>query len=83
MARKEIALAAFMDIEGAFDNTSYQSMIISANITKWINSMQQSRIIRANLLGDVREVTATRGCPQGGVLSPLLWSLVVDELLIK
>jgi hypothetical protein len=22
-----------------------------------------------------------RGCPQGGVLSPLLWSLVVDDLL--
>jgi len=26
-------------------------------------------------------VVASRGCPQGGVLSPLLWSLVVDELL--
>jgi len=25
--------------------------------------------------------TTTRGCPQGGVLSPLLWSLLVDELL--
>jgi len=23
------------------------------------------------------------GCPQGGVLSPLLWCLVVDELLTK
>jgi hypothetical protein len=23
-----------------------------------------------------------RGCPQGGVLSPLLWSLVVEELLV-
>jgi hypothetical protein len=22
-----------------------------------------------------------RGCPQGGVLSPLLWALVVDDLL--
>ena len=65
-------------------------MIISANkhgvdasITKWINSMLQSRIIRANLLGEVREVTATRGCPQRSVLSPLLCSLVVDELLLK
>ena len=45
--------------------------------------MLQSRIIRANLLSEVREVTATRGCPQGSVLTPLLWSLVVDELLIK
>jgi RNA-directed DNA polymerase len=29
------------------------------------------------------EVKVTRGCPQGGVLSPLLWSLVVDDLLVK
>ncbi|XP_049315637.1 uncharacterized protein LOC125779115 [Bactrocera dorsalis] len=26
-------------------------------------------------------LSTTRGCPQGGVLSPLLWSLIVDELL--
>ena len=24
-----------------------------------------------------------RGCPQGGVLSPLLWSVTVDDLLPK
>jgi retron-type reverse transcriptase len=26
-------------------------------------------------------VKTTRGCPQGGVLSPLLWSFVIDKLL--
>jgi hypothetical protein len=25
----------------------------------------------------------SRGCPQGGVLSPVLWCLVVDELLAR
>jgi hypothetical protein len=24
-----------------------------------------------------------RGCPQGGVLSPLLWCLVVDEMMAR
>jgi hypothetical protein len=31
--------------------------------------------------GETLRVVAARGCPQGGVLSPLLWSLVVDDLL--
>lgn len=31
--------------------------------------------------GDSRTITSKRGCTQGGVISPLLWSLVVDDLL--
>ena len=27
--------------------------------------------------------TTSRGCPQGGVLSPLLWHLVVNSLLTR
>ena len=27
------------------------------------------------------QVASVRGCPQGGVLSPLLWNLTMDELL--
>lgn len=29
------------------------------------------------------KISTTRGCPQGGVLSPFLWCLVVDSLLRK
>jgi hypothetical protein len=28
-------------------------------------------------------VSAARGCRQGGVLSPLLWSLVIDDDLLN
>jgi Reverse transcriptase (RNA-dependent DNA polymerase) len=28
-------------------------------------------------------IKTTMGCPQGGVLSPLLWSLVIDKLLTE
>jgi hypothetical protein len=28
-------------------------------------------------------VAVSRGCPQGGVLSPLLWRLVVDDLITR
>jgi hypothetical protein len=30
-----------------------------------------------------KSVGVSRGCPQGGVLSPLLWYLVVDELIAR
>ena len=28
-------------------------------------------------------MSAIKGCPKGGVLSPLLWSLVIDDLIVK
>jgi retron-type reverse transcriptase len=39
--------------------------------------MLECRIVTAGL----GEVKTTRGCPQGGVLSPLLWSLVIVKIL--
>jgi hypothetical protein len=33
------------------------------------------------LSGETLGASAARGCPQGEVLSPLLWSLVVDDLI--
>jgi hypothetical protein len=87
---KEFALGAFLDIAGAFDNTSFES-ISSALISKgvdratsnWISSMLSERLITTTLGSNEKIIKVTRGCPQGGVLSPLLWSLVVDDLLIK
>jgi hypothetical protein len=43
--------------------------------------MLESRNIKATLSGETLGAAAVRGCPQGVVLSPLLWSLVVDDLL--
>jgi ribonuclease HI len=87
--RKEIALAAFLDIEGAFDRVAYESMVraarnrgIKPTCCRWIDHMLRSRKIQSTILNVTQEITATRGCPQGGVLSPLLWSLVVDSLLV-
>jgi Reverse transcriptase (RNA-dependent DNA polymerase) len=45
--------------------------------------MLESRIVTAQLGQDQITIKTTRGCPQGGVLSPLLWSLVIDELLTE
>ena len=53
----------------------------SETITSWIEAMLTNREISIRLGGSSLTAKITRGCPQGGVLSPLLWSLVVDDLL--
>ena len=84
----EIALALSIDISGAFDNTMYksieQAMIrkgIPRMIIAWTLNMLTSRIIIWEAGEGRLTVRTTKGCPQGGVLSPLLWILVIDELL--
>ena len=84
----EVLLAAFLDIEGAFDNASHTSMINAMRkygfnncLIDWIVEMLATREISASLGESTLKVKTVKGCPQGGVLSPLLWSLVVDDLL--
>ena len=87
LEHKEIALGAFLDIEGAFDNTSFETIITAAKergleetCCRWIEFVLESRLIHTSLMGSSLTAKITRGCPQGGVLSPLLWNLV-DRLL--
>ncbi|XP_048486450.1 uncharacterized protein LOC125490643 [Plutella xylostella] len=87
---KEIALCAFLDVEGAFDNTSTNVILkcmrdknIDNTTLTWIESMLTNRTVKTTLLDKSIEVKITRGCPQGGVLSPLEWSIVVDTLLCE
>jgi hypothetical protein len=81
---KKIALGAFPDREGAFDRTSFEVITQAAEkhgteptICRWICSILESRNILTTLLGE----TLRASIAKGGVLSPLLWSLVVDALL--
>jgi len=36
-----------------------------------------------DLFGAHRIGLVDRGCPQGGVLPPILWNITVDDLLVK
>ena len=89
LENREIALGAFLNIERAFDNTSFNTIITAARergledtCCRWIGSMLECRLVHISLMGSSLTAKVVGGCPQGGVLSPLLWNLVVDRLLI-
>jgi hypothetical protein len=75
---KDIALGAFLDLEGAFDRTLFDTIKQAAErhgiepaVCRWICAMLESRNI-STLSGETLGATIARGCQLGGVLSPLL-----------
>ena len=72
----------------ALDNVSFDaieralvSICKSVEVNQWIRSMIHNRQTTVELQGERRTIAIRRGCPQGGILSPFLWNLVVNELL--
>jgi hypothetical protein len=88
--QQETALGVFLDTEGTFNITSYDSMCaalfkheVDYTIILWIRATLEGHLAAATLGGLSKRVTVSRGCPQGGVSSPLLWCLVVDDLIAR
>ena len=90
ISRKQYAMGCFLDIQGAFDNVKTNAIVAALNkkevdpiIVRWIAQMLRTRTVTTKM-GDTEVVAAIeKGCPQGGVLSPLCWLLVVDSLLAE
>jgi len=84
----QYALGAFFDIQGAFDNTPLLSVkqalaerdVILA-VRQWISAMITQRTVSVGVGQNTIQVDVLSGLPQGGGLSPTLWSLVADSLL--
>lgn len=88
--RKARFLVLFIDISGAFDNTRFTDISKALYnkktdnlISNWINEMLSKREIRPTEDEDGDFYSPSAGCPQGGILAPELWKLVIDELIIK
>jgi Reverse transcriptase (RNA-dependent DNA polymerase) len=61
--------------------TASREHTIDDTSMKWINSMLKNRAVRAEIR-DVSSVMEIRNdCSQGGVLSLLLWNMVINGLL--
>jgi hypothetical protein len=83
-------LCGFLDVEGAFNNTCYDTMCdvvvrhgSEYTIVRWIKATLEGRMAVATLNEISLRFAISRGCPQGGVLSPLLWCLLVNDLLTR
>lgn len=84
---KQINYTIFIDVAGAFDNTAIdvmaehsRNMGIATWVTNWIEMMLRNRRIKSKHESCTKKIVANKGCPQGGVLSPILWNIVVDSL---
>ena len=88
MYTKKFALASFIDISAAFDKLNPDKAVaalikkgVPENIALWYRNYLKSRYLYVNLKGTSvwREIGI--GCPQGGVLSTILWNVAFDDLL--
>jgi len=84
----EYALGIFLDIENAFptvETCAIQKAMDRIGVHKgtqaWIASLLSGRTVESSLGQTTTSREVTRGCPQGGILSPFMWNAVMDELL--
>jgi hypothetical protein len=45
--------------------------------------MLSNRMVQTKIRGVSSTMMFSRGCLQGGVLSPLLWNMVINSLLVR
>ena len=88
ITRGEYCLAVSLDCSGAFDNIKFDSAKramkrknIPAEAVEWYDNLLRNRCVASELQGESNMRIPTRGSPQGGVLSPLIWNLIMDTLL--
>ena len=80
--------AIMLDISGAFDNAWWPMVLLkskqtgcSQNIYRLLCSYFTGRRVGLFLGRQTVWKTATMGCPQGSVLGPTLWNLLIDDVL--
>ena len=85
--QKEIAIAVFLDIHGAFNNMIVQNALTELDIlgaptaiTNTLRHYYKNRLVEGTINNATISINPERGTAQGNVLSPMLWNLVVDKI---
>ena len=82
------ALVTFLDISGAFDNAWWPMILakltlrgVHGNLIAILYDYFRCRFAVYEFGGRVSVRELTIGCPQGSVLGPILWNILVDDIL--
>jgi Reverse transcriptase (RNA-dependent DNA polymerase). len=74
LGQQETAPVVFIDIEGDFNNTSFDSTCAALfrhgfgyTIVRWIRATLKARLVTATLNGSFMTAAVSRVCPQGGL----------------
>lgn len=87
-ANKENTVAVFLDIQKAYDMVwrkgvliKLQGLGVAGKMVRWIDSFLSNRTIQVRINGLMSRVCKIdNGVPQGSVISPLLFNILVSDL---
>ncbi|UYV73755.1 hypothetical protein LAZ67_11000746 [Cordylochernes scorpioides] len=87
---KEFTAIITIDISGAFDNAWWPMVLkridednVNASFVKLFKSYFDNRKIRYRYTSIEVQKTLSKGCPQGGPISPTIWNIIMNDLLCK